>query len=152
MEIEWKIKHFVDLNKYELYDLFALRTEIFVVEQHCPYLELDGKDKHSFHVLGEKNGKIIAVARILPPKLHFDNVSIGRVCVAINERKKNIATEMMQEIMSFIGNEFGKVDVQIHAQTYLEKFYSSFKFKTTSKPFLEDNIEHIEMIYSPFNT
>lgn len=149
MKIEWKIKHFVDLNKYELYDIFALRTKVFVVEQDCPYQELDGKDKHCFHVIGESEGIVIATARIIPSGISFPEASLGRVVVDIDFRRKGIAHSLMKETMAFIKGEFGKSPIKISAQEHLENFYTQHGFKSTEKKYLEDGIPHIEMLYQP---
>lgn len=148
MNIDWKIKHFVDLNQYELHDLFALRINVFVVEQNCPYPELDGKDKHCFHLIGEVNGVVIACARILPEGVSYKEPSIGRVAVHSNYRKKKIGHEIMRRSLAFIASEFGKKHVRISAQSYLEEFYTQHKFVPTGKAYLEDGIPHIEMLLS----
>lgn len=146
MNIDWKIKHFVDLNQYELYDLFALRINVFVVEQNCPYPELDGKDKHCFHLIGEVNGAVIACSRILPEGISYIEPSIGRVAVHPDYRKKKIGYEIMQRSLAFIESEFGKKQVRISAQSYLEEFYVQQKFVSTGKTYLEDGIPHVEML------
>ena len=79
--MEWKLKKFDDLTLDELYGILKLRLEVFVVEQDCPYQDLDGKDQLSYHLFLEDNGKIIAVSRILPEKVAYDEMAIGRVIV-----------------------------------------------------------------------
>lgn len=149
MKIEWKIKHFVDLNKYELHDIFALRVKVFVVEQNCPYQELDGKDKHCFHIIGEYNDQVISTARIIPAGISYPEVSLGRVVVDSEYRNKGIAHKMMEEVLSFSKNEFGKHTIKISAQEHLENFYTTHGFTATGKKYLEDGIPHIEMLLQP---
>ena len=79
MALEWKIKAFDALSVYELYDILQLRSAIFVVEQNCVYLDLDGKDKIALHLFGEYEGKIVAHARLFKAGISFDDASIGRV-------------------------------------------------------------------------
>lgn len=92
MSLQWKIKDFESLSVNELYDILRLRSEIFVVEQNCVYLDLDGKDKKGLHLIGEFEGKILAYSRLFKPGISFDNASIGRVVVDTNYRDKKWAT------------------------------------------------------------
>lgn len=71
MALEWTIKSFESLSVHELYDILRLRSEIFVVEQNCVYLDLDGKDQKALHLFGTFEGKIVAHARILNPEFHL---------------------------------------------------------------------------------
>lgn len=146
MSLKWKIKPFEALNVNELYDLLKLRSEIFVVEQNCVYLDLDGKDKKALHLLGEFEGKIVTYCRLFDAGISFDNASIGRVVVDENYRDKKWGHELMREAISEIKTNFGKDKITIGAQLYLKKFYESHGFVQTSEMYLEDDIEHIEMI------
>ena len=70
MHLNWQIKHYNDLTTNEFHDLIALRMEIFVVEQDCPYQDLDGKDKKSYHMICRDGmGNLAGTARILPAGL-----------------------------------------------------------------------------------
>lgn len=149
MNIDWKIKHFVDLNQYELYDVFALRTNIFVVEQNCPYPELDGKDKQCFHLIGEYEGEVIATARILPAGVSFPEVSIGRVAIRSDFRGKELGHVIMKNCIEFIDNEYDKCDIRISAQSQLQNYYQKHGFNSTGKEYLEDGIPHVEMLFEP---
>lgn len=146
MELKWKMKPFEALNVNELYDLLKLRSEIFVVEQNCVYLDLDGKDKKALHLMGEYEGKIVAYSRLFDAGISFDNASIGRVVVDANYRDKKWGHELMQVAIAEIKSNFGKDKITIGAQLYLKKFYESHGFVQTSEMYLEDDIEHIEMI------
>ena len=146
MSIEWKIKAFEALTVYELYDLLQLRSEIFVVEQNCVYLDLDGKDKVALHLYGEFEGKIVAHARLFKAGISFDNASIGRVTVAVNYRDRKWGHDLMRKAIGGIQDHFGESKITIGAQLYLKKFYESHGFFQTSKMYLEDDIPHIEMI------
>lgn len=145
MKIHWKIKTFETLSVNELYDILRLRSEIFVVEQNCVYLDLDGKDKKALHLFGEFEGKIVAYSRLFKPGISFENASIGRVVVDANYRDKKWGHDLMREAISGIQSHFGESKITIGAQLYLKKFYESHGFVQTSVMYLEDDIPHIEM-------
>ncbi|OXA79358.1 ElaA protein [Flavobacterium aquidurense] len=146
MELKWKIKPFETLTVHELYDLLKVRSEIFVVEQNCVYLDIDGKDKKALHLIGEYDGKIVAYSRLFDAGISFDNASIGRVVVDANYRDKKWGHDLMREAIAGIKANFGKDKITIGAQLYLKKFYESHGFVQTSEMYLEDDIPHIEMI------
>ncbi|MFV8374273.1 GNAT family N-acetyltransferase [Flavobacterium sp. LB1P71] len=145
MALEWKIKPFEALTVHELYDILKLRSEIFVVEQNCVYLDLDGKDKLALHLFGEFEGVIVAHARLFKAGISFDNASIGRVTVAANYRDRKWGHDLMREAIAGILSHFGESKITIGAQLYLKKFYESQGFVQTSEMYLEDDIPHIEM-------
>jgi len=148
--LNFQIKHFNELSLIEFHDLIALRVKIFVVEQNCSYLELDGKDKISYHVICRNGtGEIMATARILPQGISYEEVSIGRVVTDESVRGKGEGHVLMKACMDFISKEFGRVPVKISAQSHLEKFYNAHLFFSTGKEYLEDDIPHMEMLYLP---
>ena len=145
MALEWTIKSFESLSVFELYDILRLRSEIFVVEQNCVYLDLDGKDKVALHLFGEFEGKIVAHARLFKAGISFENASIGRVTVAADYRDRKWGHDLMREAIAGILLHFGESQITIGAQLYLKKFYESHGFMQTSEMYLEDDIPHIEM-------
>ncbi len=145
MGIQWKIKSFENLSVNELYDILRLRSEIFVVEQNCVYLDLDGKDKVALHLFGEFEGKIVAYSRLFKAGISFDNASIGRVVVDAKYRDQKWGHDLMREAIAAIKTHFGESKITIGAQLYLKKFYESHGFVQTSEMYLEDDIPHIEM-------
>jgi len=145
MKIQWDIKSFEALSTKELYDILRLRSEIFVVEQNCVYLDLDGKDKLALHLFGEFEGKIVAYSRLFKPGISFENASIGRVVVDVNYRERKWGHELMREAIAGIQLHFSESKITIGAQLYLKKFYESHGFVQTSEMYLEDDIPHIEM-------
>ena len=144
--MEWTIKQFQDLTLDELYAILYLRTAVFVVEQACPYQEVDNKDQESYHLLGQDNGDIVAYARLLPPGVSFPQASIGRVLVAPSHRGKGLAQQLMARSLAFLVEELGQKRIQLSGQTYLEAFYKSFGFQAVSDMYLEDNIPHKDML------
>jgi ElaA protein len=148
-KIIWQTKYFKDLTVDEYFEILFLRTEIFVVEQDCPYQEVDEKDRQSFHLFGKNSaGKVIAVSRILPKEISYEEFSIGRVALKKEFRGKGIADEMMIETFKFIEKEFGQQAIRISAQQYLTTFYGKHGFNQVGEMYLEDNIPHVEMLKS----
>ncbi|MEP7317570.1 MAG: GNAT family N-acetyltransferase [Panacibacter sp.] len=147
--IELICKPFSNLTVYELYAVMQLRSEVFVVEQNCPYQDADNKDQKSWHLCGWNNGTLAAYVRLLPPGVSFEEMSIGRVVTAPSHRKGGIGRLLMQEAIKQCAEIFGNGPIRIGAQLYLKHFYESLGFKQCSDMYLEDNIEHIEMKYIP---
>jgi len=147
--IEWDIKSFKGLGTEDLYALLKLRVDVFVVEQSCPYPEIDGKDRHpeTLHLVGRnKEGKIVAYLRMLPPGLSFKQVSMGRVVVAKNFRGQGISDAMLKIALDHIHCTWPDENIQIGAQVYLKDFYQSHGFEAASQIYLEDGIPHIDMV------
>jgi len=146
--ITWSIKGFNQLSLDELYDLIALRVEVFVIEQNCPYQDLDGKDKLSYHLLGKDvTDRIVATLRIIPKGISYSEVSIGRVVTSEKIRKWKKGNEMMKHAMAFISREFPNENVRLSAQTHLVNYYGRHGFNETGKTYLEDGIPHSEMLF-----
>jgi ElaA protein len=146
MQVNWVCKSFSDLTPNELYAVLQLRNEVFVVEQTCPYQDADNKDAGAFHFMGWSDNTLIAYTRLLPAGLTFENASIGRVVTSPAARGAGIGRELMEQSIKQACTLFGAVPIEIGAQLYLKKFYESLGFIQTSEMYLEDGIEHIEMI------
>jgi ElaA protein len=150
--MNWQVVTFSQLTTDSLYDLLALRTDIFVVEQACAYPELDGKDRHpqTLHVLGsDESGSLLAYSRLLPPELSYPQASIGRVVVAKAGRGKGLAQQLMQLSIETALAAWPDAGIQIGAQEYLSRFYQGLNFRVNSEVYLEDGIAHLDMIYTP---
>ncbi len=146
--IKWSIKQFNELSLEELYDMIALRIEVFVIEQNCPYQDLDGKDKLSFHLLGKDiHDNIVATLRILPKGISYQEVSIGRVVTSEQIRPWKKGHELMKNAMTFIFKRYPSQNVRLSAQTHLVTYYKKHGFNETGKTYLEDGIPHSEMLY-----
>ena len=145
------IKHYKELSKDELYDILKLRCQVFVVEQTCPYLDIDGKDLDAYHLSCYEKDDLIAYLRILKKGVSYEEISIGRVLVKHNYRNKNIGRVMMEKSIDFIENTLNEDLVRISAQAYLESFYKSLGFSPVSDPYLEDDILHLEMLLKMYN-
>jgi ElaA protein len=145
-KIDWSLKKFEDLSTLELYEILRLRSEVFVVEQNCVFLDMDDKDQFSQHLQGRIDGQLAAVVRILPPGLAYDEPSIGRVVSSPKFRRKGVGIELMKTAIEKTISLYGAVPIKIGAQLYLKKFYESFGFLQCSETYLEDDIPHIKMI------
>ena len=143
--MNWKLKKFAELTLLELHDILKLRTDIFVVEQNCPYPEIDGKDPKSFHLIYKESSLIIAYARILPPRISYVEASIGRVVVAKSHRGIGLGYKLLEQAVNATLAQFNQ-PIKIGAQAHLEKYYASAGFVKISDIYLEDGIPHIDML------
>lgn len=145
--MKFKIKKFQDLSVHELYAIMQLRQEIFVVEQTCPYLDADGKDQKSVHVMGFMKSKLVAYARIVPPGISYKSPSIGRVVVSGLHRGKKYAYTLMDVCIKETLRRYRSGIITISAQLYLKEFYTRTGFKAVGEVYPEDDIPHIRMVY-----
>lgn len=141
--MNWQVKKFDELSTRELFEIYYARTEIFVVEQNCPYQEVDHTDLISTHVFQTEDNQITAYARIIPKQ---DGIHFGRVIVKKDARGKGLAKALIEKVLELIEYTYPNQPVKIQAQAYLEKFYGTFGFKPVSEPYLEDDIPHIDMV------
>ncbi|MFK5974647.1 MAG: GNAT family N-acetyltransferase [Flavobacteriaceae bacterium] len=140
------IKTFKELSSNELYDIVQLRAEVFIVEQNCVYQDLDGKDTKAVHVMGIKNDRLVAYARIFKPSDYFKEASIGRVVVKEPERKYGYGRLIMKAAIRAVKDYFNETEIYLSAQAYLKFFYNSFDFQQIGEGYLEDGIPHIGML------
>jgi len=148
MRLNWICKPFDKLTPFELYDMLRLRSEVFVVEQNCVFLDMDNKDQIAYHLLGYNGDDLIASTRLLDKNTAYELMSIGRVVTSPKCRGTGAGKALMEESIKRCYQLFGEGDIKIGAQLYLKKFYENFGFKQSSDVYLEDDIEHIEMIKS----
>lgn len=150
MDLIFKCLPFNQLDIFQLYKIMALRQEVFVVEQNCPYLDADGKDLKGWHLLGlSTENQIVAYARLLPKGISYpDYPSIGRIATSAVARGTGAGRALVQEALLECNRLFGNEPIKIGAQLYLLKFYQSFDFESVGEEYLDDGIPHIEMIRS----
>ena len=137
------IKHFEELSIQEIHAIYQLRVSVFVVEQNCPYQEIEDIDPISYHAYLKHQDKLLAYIRIIPPGIKFDDASIGRVIST--QRRKGYGSLLMREGIKFIQDNFATSSITIEAQQYAINFYQQLGFEAISKPFLEDDIPHVKM-------
>ena len=137
-------KKFSDLTIDELYAILKLRVSIFIVEQKCPYMELDDLDQKSIHVWYEENGTIQAYLRILDRETEHQDVTIGRV-ISI-KRRCGLGSQILSEGIRIAKDKFHADKIYLEAQTYAKKMYEKQGFKQISDEFSIDGIPHVKMI------
>lgn len=145
-KIIWKIKTFDELTVPELYAVIKARVDIFVVEQNCPYPDLDDYDQKAVHLWAEEDGEVLANCRIFDKGIKYNEASIGRVLTTGKARGKNLGKQLIAYAVETIENRFHTSEIRISAQDYLLRFYSGFGFEDTGKKYLEDDIPHTEML------
>ena len=138
------VKKYSELNTEELYSIMELRVAVFVVEQNCPYLEIDGLDRDAVHVWLEEDGKILAYLRVMDRGVESEYVSIGRLLAA--ERRKGYGTMILSEGIRVAREYFGADRIYLEAQVYARGLYEKQGFKAVSEEFLLDGIPHVKMM------
>ncbi len=136
------IKDFNNLTLTELYNILKLRVDIFVVEQNCPYPELDGEDEDAVHLFVEEEGEIASYLRIITRQ---EKIRIGRVITHKDHRGKKLSSKLMEEAMVYIKKHFSEKIVILSAQEHLQHFYGKFGFIAVSEMYLDDGIPHVDM-------
>jgi ElaA protein len=142
--VDLVIKRFEELSLTELYDILKLRVDIFVVEQNCPYHEIDDKDKKAYHVFLKDDDGIQAYLRVIGAGAAFDEVSIGRVVT--RKRRCGLGTKILEAGIKTAKEKMNASKIEIEAQTYARSLYEKVGFQKVSEEFLEDGIPHIRMI------
>ena len=142
--MELSAKRFDELTNSELYDILKLRVNTFVVEQNCPYPELDDKDQDALHVFLRDEEGIQAYLRIMGRGVSSEYVSIGRV-VAV-KRRCGFGSRVLEEGIRLAKERFGAEKIYLEAQTYARTLYEKHGFRQISEEFLEDGLPHIKMI------
>ncbi|MDZ7612508.1 MAG: GNAT family N-acetyltransferase [Flavobacteriaceae bacterium] len=147
--MKWILKAFQNLTIEEFYEIARLRINIFIVEQNCPYSELDGKDAlalHFFAVANDQPLKIVAYTRLFKAGDYYEHAAIGRVVVDADFRNQKLGHELIRRSIEQIENNFGTSKIKIGAQAHLKKFYEAHGFIQIGTGYLEDGIPHIYMV------
>ncbi|MCZ8256654.1 MAG: GNAT family N-acetyltransferase [Bacteroidia bacterium] len=145
-DIHWRFVPFSALTSLELYEMLQLRSEVFVVEQACPFQDLDGADQKAMHLMGTKDGRLVAYARCFAAGEKFAEASIGRVVTHMSARGDGIGHVLIKESIARLMEHWGPQPIRIGAQARLEKFYKQHGFVQNGEPYMEDGIPHIEML------
>ena len=145
--MKWTLKNFNELSVAEFHDFLQLRLDIFVVEQDCVYLDLDGKDEIAYHFFAKTDeGLTVAYTRLFAPGDYYEEAAIGRVVVHKDYRKDGLGFELMSRSIDHVEALYKTKIIKIGAQRYLRKFYESLGFVSTDEFYLEDGIPHMYMI------
>lgn len=145
----FQLRTFAELSGDQLYEILRLRCAVFVLEQQCPYQELDGLDQQALHLMQtDPNGRVIAYARLLAPGVvESQYASIGRVVVSEAHRQHQLGQALMQAAINAAVQQYPDHDIKISAQSYLSRFYQQLGFVSTGDYYLEDQIPHQGMLY-----
>jgi len=147
MDIQYSIAFWQQLTKDELYAILRLRQEVFVVEQVCPYLDADGKDQESHHVMATEGDRLIGYSRLLPIGISYSTyASIGRVILDPSQRGTGRGYELMKFSIKNCQDLWPNTPIKISAQQHLQKFYAQCGFTQVGQSYLEDDIPHIGMV------
>lgn len=145
--ISWQWRTFEKLNNQELYDILALRQEVFVLEQKCLYPDIDNRDSQAIHLLGMSDKKLAAYLRLfLKGTFHANAISFGRVATAPFARNQGLGKSLIAQTLLYLKDNNLQDTIRISAQIYLKKFYESFGFQSVGEMYDEDGIMHIDMI------
>lgn len=162
--VRWQWTRFDELAPRDLYALLRARSEVFVVEQRCAFVDADGIDPHAWHLLGwvrpapgparEPGGEtaaaevLAAYLRLIEPGRVFDEPSIGRVLTVAAFRRIGLGRPLMKEGLRKSAELYPDRALRIGAQRRLERFYLSMGFRTVSPPYSEDGIDHVQMLFA----
>lgn len=152
--LNWQLKRFDELDAHTLYAALKLRCDVFVVEQDCPYPELDNQDQDALHLLGWQDGDssmLVAYLRILSSS-DTSEVKIGRVVTSEDARGHGYGRELMLKGIETVETRFPQSSIRISAQFRLRKFYRELGFEQVSEPYDEDGIPHIAMVKQVIDT
>jgi ElaA protein len=144
LDVDWL--PFDRLTPRQLHDVLQLRSRVFVVEQACPFLDVDGADPSCWHALGVQQGQVVATARLVPPGLKFVEPSIGRVVTSPEVRRTGAGRVLMLSAIAQVKRLFPGQPIRIGAQRYLEAFYGSLGFVVAGPGYDEDGIPHVDML------
>lgn len=143
--MEFFIEEFNALTAKQLFEIYKLRSEVFIVEQNCAYQDIDDMDASAKHVMLFDKDVLAAYARIMPPGISYKEPAIGRVVVKKTFRGKDLGKLLMQQCIDQLQDTYTNSEIVISAQSYLLKFYSDLGFKAEGKEYLEDDIPHTKM-------
>lgn len=144
-DLAWQWLQLEEMSPLLLYKLLAFRESVFVVEQACPYQELDGRDDAAWHLLGQRSGHVLACLRVLLPPPGNRRYRIGRVAVGESERGRGLAREMLLMAEHRIAEADQSAEIVLDAQSYLLPFYQALGYSISGAEFVEDGIPHLPM-------
>ena len=144
--MEFRVAGFKELNLDTLYSILRLRSEVFVIEQQCIWLDIDGHDKDAIHIWSVDENTVTAYSRIFKPGNYYPEASIGRVVVHTGYRLKGAGRKLMAYSIDQVYATWGVFPIKIMAQSYMRSFYESFGFVVCSDEFDDFGIMHYYMI------
>ncbi len=147
--VQWRSAPFGELHVHDLYALLQLRSAVFVVEQNCLFHDMDGADAQAVHLLGSRDGILLAYARCFAPGITFTEASIGRIATRLDSRGTGLGHHLVDKSMDLVHERWGPQPIRIGAQARLKHFYRRHGFEDTGIAYVEDGIDHLEMVRQP---
>jgi ElaA protein len=146
MTLQWQWRRYADLSPMEIHAVFGARQAVFIVEQNCPYLDMDGKDLAALHLIAWSGEEVAAYLRLIAPGVSFPEPSLGRIMTTSIARGDGVGRELVARGLEKIYELYPTLPTRIGAQAHLHKFYGSLGFVQASEPYDEDGIPHIQML------
>lgn len=146
MNLQFHWSRLESLTGPQVHEILQARVAVFVVEQKCPYQEVDGMDPLAWHLTARVEGELAAYVRVVDPGVKYPQPSIGRVMTLARFRQRRAGRALMAEAIRFTERMFPGMGIQIGAQVYLQKFYASFGFQAVGEAYEEDGIPHLDMV------
>jgi ElaA protein len=147
--LHWKLSLFEALSLQELHDLLQLRTQVFVVEQNCVFQDIDGSDGQALHLLGLQGPQLVVYARCFPAGVKFEEASIGRVLTRESARGRGLGHALIAQAIVAVSAAWGAQPIRVGAQARLKNYYCQHGFIDLDRPYVEDGIDHLEMLWQP---
>lgn len=148
-ELAWQVATFDALSTQGLYALLQLRSVVFVVEQNCVFLDMDDRDVQALHLMAWRGDTLVACARCFAPGIQFDEPSIGRIATRMSVRGSGLGHLLVQKAIALVSSTWGSQPIRIGAQARLKSFYQGHGFDDMGMPYIEDGIDHLEMVWRP---
>ena len=139
-----EVKPWNELSRKEINDIFSLRSEVFIVEQECPYQDVDGKDKQADHVMLHIDNELVGYTRVFPENTYFKEASFGRAVVKKKHRGEGYGHLLVDKSLEHLKSK-KQSPIKISAQSYLKEFYASHGFLAKGDEYMEDGIPHTAM-------
>ena len=145
----WQVATIDALSPLGLYALLQLRSDVFVVEQNCVFLDMDDRDVQALHLMAWRGDTLVACARCFAPGIQFEEASIGRIATRLNVRGSGLGHLLVQKAIALVTCTWGSQPIRIGAQARLKNFYQGHGFDDMGLPYVEDGIDHLEMVRRP---
>lgn len=149
VELAWQVASFDALTQHSLYALLQLRSDVFVVEQNCVFLDMDDRDMQALHLMAWRGDTLVACARCFAPGVQFEEASIGRIATRMSVRGGGLGHLLVQKAIALVISTWGSHPIRIGAQARLKIFYQGHGFDDMAMPYVEDGIDHLEMVWRP---
>ncbi len=147
--LRWQSATFAQLPVDTLYAVLQLRSAVFVVEQNCLFQDMDGSDPLAVHLMGWRADQLLAYARCFAPGIQYAEASIGRIATRLDARGAGLGHQLVQESLQLVRMTWGPQAIRIGAQARLKDFYRTHGFIDTGINYVEDGIDHVEMVWTP---